>query len=119
VTETTAMLLIILQYLIAPGVAGALASALFQTIRRRAGLKAWCARHYQRPDGFVLSWALFSPRGALLSALALAAAISGMASVAVAALSGGDVLAALDTALAAALSAIWSQIAYRFGVKQS
>lgn len=98
-----------------PVASGALAARLFGIIRARTN-REWLAQNIRFPAVWAASWLLYSPLGALLSALTLAGLISGAAATALAALTGGDVWATVDMALAALIGAILSQVAYRLGI---
>lgn len=98
-----------------PVASAALAAKLFGAIRTGVD-REWVAAHIRFPAVWALSWLLYAPLGALLSALTLAGLISGAAATALAALTGGDVWATVDMALAALIGALLSQIAYRLGI---
>lgn len=104
--ETAAILLALLRYLAAPAVAGAIASWLFDRLRAEV-LAGRAAGASPLTRGAIRL--LHAPRFARPLVLLLSALISLPATAGVVLLSGQD-LAALDAALAAALTALASQL---------
>lgn len=114
-SDTLAAIQPYLILLAGPVASGALAAKLFGMIRASVD-REWVAAHIRFPAIWALAWLLYAPLGALLSALTLAGLISGAAATALAALTGGDVAATVDMALAALIGALLSQVAYRLGI---
>lgn len=112
-THTVQTILPILHFLAGPG-AGVAAFFLFDAIRN------WYPQPVSTPVSSLARLAyrvLYAPRYARIAALVLAGAIGIMASVPLAMLTGTDVAGALDTALAAALAAISSQVMHSFSLE--
>lgn len=106
-TATLAILLPLLQLVAAPTGAGIAASWLIDRARQRWPLPATPPTAAWRRHGY---WLLYAPRATRILAMVLAALIGMLASATVAALTGADVLAAVDLALAGALAALAAQL---------
>lgn len=111
-TETLQSLLPVLRSLSGPG-AGVAAFFLFNALRSRFPQPAEAPASQ---TARLFYCAIYARRYARISAMVLAAAIALVASMLVAALTGGDIVRAADMSLAASLAAIVSQVAHAFGL---
>lgn len=102
--QTLAVLVPWLQFL-AGGGSGVLASWMFDRLRASRPLETIPAGHW-------LATALYAPRYARLIVLVLGAVVSVAATVLVALLTAGDLPAVLDSAVAAAVSGVASQLTH-------
>lgn len=109
--ETTDAILSLLRYAAAPSIVGALASILFDFLRSHLPQDAESPSPLRRL-GARLRSLLFVPRYARWAALLLAGLIGGLLNMAIAALSGGDVLAVADNALAGLMAMVASQLVH-------
>lgn len=109
--ETHDTLLPLLRLVAQSSIAGVLASYLFAWLRSRLPQDAESASALRR-FGAQLRILLFTPRYARMTTLALMFVIGGAAQMGIAALTGGDVLAVLDTVTAGLMAFAASQITH-------
>jgi endonuclease/exonuclease/phosphatase (EEP) superfamily protein YafD len=104
-SETTQTIIPVLTFLVSTGGAGFVASLIFDKARHnltREALPAWLAK------------AIYAPRYARWSVMLLALLISVGASALLAFVQGQDIMLSIDSALAASLSVIVSQVKHSF-----